>query len=279
MQRRRDQVADPADRQHVLRREQPVITGQVHLPAQCHRFAQQGAAQPARRFRRNGSGEEHPRMRPNPRPRNLHGRRYAQRARCLQIRQRVQHRGRPVEVGRQPPAQIPVEQRVQADVGLPGKVSGQHLHSKRQVVSLSVRNPLAPAASDSGQPACLPAASVLPPDRVDVGTGGKQRAEQGDLRLSRRSRMNRARRRLEEPGLRRPRRRGLCRGQLQQPAKPRVLRPELREFPGHRRRHLAFGEYLAHGNYRKARRSGPDALQPAGISTWATPALYSGRGR
>jgi hypothetical protein len=56
----------------------------------------------------------------------------------------------------------------------------------------------------------------------------------------------------KNPGLRRPRRRGFCPGQLQQPAQPRVCRPQLRELPGHHCCRLAARESLAHADHRKA---------------------------
>jgi hypothetical protein len=58
--------------------------------------------------------------------------------------------------------------------------------------------------------------------------------------------MNRPWRRLEKPSLRWTRRRGLRPGQVQQPAQPRVLRPQLREFPGHRHWYTADNECLVH---------------------------------
>ena len=47
-QRQRNEVSDAACREQILRREQPVITSQVHLPANRHRLAQQAGAQSPR---------------------------------------------------------------------------------------------------------------------------------------------------------------------------------------------------------------------------------------
>src|SRR5262249_39858205 len=61
-QRQRNQVSDTGCREQILGREQPVITGQVHLPANRHRLAQQAGAQSPRSLRRHWSSEENPCM-------------------------------------------------------------------------------------------------------------------------------------------------------------------------------------------------------------------------
>jgi hypothetical protein len=70
--------------------------------------------------------------------------------------------------------------------------------------------------------------------------------------------MDRSRRRLEETGLRRPRRSSLRPGQLQQPKQAGVLGPERRQLLGHRRRSFA-RESLGHAANGTRRRS-PDGL-------------------
>jgi hypothetical protein len=75
VQRRGDQISHSAGRQHILGREQPVVAGQVHLPAQRHRLAQQAGAQAARYLCWDWAGEEHPGMRADPGPGDLQRRR------------------------------------------------------------------------------------------------------------------------------------------------------------------------------------------------------------
>ena len=117
-QRGGDQVPDPAGREQVLGREQPVVAGQAHPPAQRHRLAQQPGAEPAGHFGRDRGGEEHPRVRPDAGSGHLQPDGYLHGAAGLDVHQRVEHRLWAVEVSGQPPALITVQQRVKADMNL-----------------------------------------------------------------------------------------------------------------------------------------------------------------
>ena len=71
--------------------------------------------------------------------------------------------------------------------------------------------------------------------------------------------MNRSRRRIEEPGLRRCGRRGLPRAQLQHLQQARILRPQPRQLRGHSRGNLSHAHTIRSRN-REAR---PTARNPA----------------
>jgi len=133
-QRGGDQVPDPARGEQVLGREQPVIAGQVHPAAQCHRLAQQPGAQAAGQLGRDWGGEEHPRVRADAGPGDLQGDGDLQGTAGLDVHEGVEHRLQAVEVSRQPPAPVAVQERIQADVGLALQVRGQHGRGRRPVM-------------------------------------------------------------------------------------------------------------------------------------------------
>ncbi len=242
-QRGGDQVADPAGRQQVLGREQPVVTGQGHPPAQRHRLAQQPASQPAGQLGRDRGGEEHPGVRPDPGPGDLKGNRDLQGAACLDVHQRVEHRLRAIEVGGQPPAPVAIQQRVQPDVDLALQVRGQHRRGQRQVAAVLVPDTLLPASAHRRDPPGLPRALVVVPNRVQVRPRGEQRAKERHLRLLRRTVMHDPWRCLEEGGLSRHRRGGLLRRQPQQLKQPGVLRPQPGQLSLNRHRILSHEEH------------------------------------
>lgn len=146
----------------------------------------------------------------------------------LEIGQGVQHRRLPVEVGREPPAPVSVQQRIQPNVLLPGQVGTQNLPRERQVIPVLMPHALAPPATHRRQPTGLAGASLLPSSGIDIGSGSEQGGEELDLRLGRRLPADRAGVSFEEAGLRRAGWRRLLRRQLQQPQQPRVLRSQLR---------------------------------------------------
>ena len=181
-QRCGDEVAQPADGHHVLGGEEPVVAGQVHPPAHGDRLAEQPAADLPGGGRWNRGGEEQPHVGALPGPGDL------QRGGCpggsggLEVGQRVQHRGGAVEVGGQPATAVAVQQRIEAQLQLPGQVRGDHLLGQRQVLPLRGRHALAPAAPHRRRPARPPRARVLPAQRVHVPAGAEQRRVEGDLR-------------------------------------------------------------------------------------------------
>jgi len=135
LQRSGDQIAHTACGQHILGREQPVVTGQLHPSPQRDRLPQQsGADLPSHRRRDGGGGEEQPHVGAQPGTGHLQHRGRPDTAGRLQIRQRVQHRRRSVEICCQPAGLVPIEQRVQADVGLTGQMGGNHLVGQWQVL-------------------------------------------------------------------------------------------------------------------------------------------------
>ena len=96
-QGRGDQVADTSSREEILRREQPVVTGQVRPPAQRHRLPQQPDAHTAGRLRRDRGSEEHPRVGAHARPRYLQRRGDLECPGSLEIHQRVEYRPSPAQ--------------------------------------------------------------------------------------------------------------------------------------------------------------------------------------
>jgi hypothetical protein len=126
LKRSGDQVAQTADLQHILGREEPVVAGQAHSTADRDRLAQQPGANLPGKGRWQWRGEEQPGMRPEARARCLQRDRRPSGAGGLHVRQRIEHRRRAVEIGGQPPATVAIEQRVQADLLLAGQVCGQH---------------------------------------------------------------------------------------------------------------------------------------------------------
>ena len=238
-QRQRNQVSDTAGREQILGREQPVITGQVHLPANRHRLTQQAGAQPPRSLRRHWRGEESPRVHTHPGTRHLQRHRHPERPPRLDVHQRLGQRVLPVEVSGQPPAPVAVQQRINADVRIALQMSSQHIRGQRQVVPLLMRDPALPPAAHRREPALPASTGVLDPGGVDVGARREQRPEERHLRVIGRVFMDRSRRRIEEAGLRRTGRLGLPRAQLQHLQQARVLRPQPRQLRGHSRGNLS----------------------------------------
>ncbi len=245
-QRRGDQVADPARGEQVLGREQPVIAGQGHPPAQRHRLPQQPGAQPPGQLGRDRGGEEHPRVRADAGPGDLQRDRDLQGTAGLDVHERVEHRLRAVEVGRQPPAPVAVQQRVQADVHLALQVRGQHGRGQRQVVrGPRAGRPCATRRAPPGPSPPFPVRAVVVPDRVHIRPRREQRAEERHLRVLRRPVMHHPGRCLEEGSLRRAGRGSLLRGEPQQLQQPRVLRPQPRQLSLNRHRDLTHDDTLS----------------------------------
>jgi hypothetical protein len=102
-----------------------------------------------------------------------------------------------------------------------------------------MRDPALPPAAHRREPAFPASTGVLDPGGVDVGARREQRAEERHLRVIGRVFMDRSRRRIEETGLRRTRRLGVPRAQLQHLQQARVLRPQPRQLRGHSRGNLS----------------------------------------
>jgi len=115
-------------------------------------------------------------------------------------------------------------------VHLAFQVRGQHLRGQRQVVPFGVLDALAPSATDRRNPPGLAGTAVVEPDRVHVGAGREQRAEERHLRIRRRAIVHRPWRCLEKGCLRGPRRRRLLWTELQQPQQPGILGLQPRQF-------------------------------------------------
>ena len=99
------------------------MAGQVHPTAQLHRLTQQPGTQPPGGLGRERRGEEHPGVSPDARPGDLKRDRNLQCTGRLDVHQGVENRLLPAEVGRQPPAPVAVQQRVQAAVLMPGALT------------------------------------------------------------------------------------------------------------------------------------------------------------
>jgi len=128
LQRQRDQVADRSRaRQEVLGREQPVVAGQVQLPADRHRLTYEARADPASRRGRHSTGEKHPDVGSRAGTGDLQCRRDVEGPGRLGEGERVQERQRAVEVASEEAASVSVHQRVQAGVDGAGKMSGDDL--------------------------------------------------------------------------------------------------------------------------------------------------------
>jgi hypothetical protein len=173
-------------------------------------------------------------MRARARARDLQPSGHPRRVGCLQVGQGIQHRRPSVEVGGQPPAEVPVQQRVQPDLRPPRQVRHNHVVSQRQVVA--ARGILVPTATNGGHPARPARAPVLPPDRVHVRARGEQRSVEGDLLLRRRPVVHRTRRCVEDAGLRRTWQPRLTGAQIEQPLQPSVLGPKSVQFGVQRNR-------------------------------------------
>ena len=182
-------------------------------------------------------------MRPDSRPGDLQGHRDLQGTAGLDVHQGVEHRLRPIEVSRQPPAFIAVKQRVQPNVDLALQVRGQHGRRERQVAPVLVPDSFLPAAAHRRDPPRFPGPLVVIPDRVHISPRSEQRAEERHLRLLRRTVMHHSRRCLEEGGLPRHRRGGLLRGQPQQLEQPGVLCPQPGQLSLNRHRILSHEEH------------------------------------
>jgi hypothetical protein len=99
----------------------------------------------------------------------------------LGIRQRVEHRGLPVEVGDDEVAGVVGQQWVEADEDVAPEVLLDHFGGQRQVAGRLVLHALAPATDDRGSPPRLPGPPVLIPARVDVRTGTEPVGIEGEL--------------------------------------------------------------------------------------------------
>ncbi len=222
------------------------------MAAHGHRLSQQRGTEPASGFGRHGCGEEHPRVCADPGPGHLQRGRHRPGASGLQIRQGIEHRRRPVEVGCQPLTPVAVQQRIQPDMRLAGQMSAQHLCREGQVIPVLVPGTLAPPAAHRRQPPCLTGSGVLPPRGIDVGSGAEKRREERDLRVRRRLAVDRAWSSVEDAGLCRTGWRRLLRSQLQQAQQTCVLRPKL---GGQRTqaRHLRHRRKIVHATHRRAR--------------------------
>jgi hypothetical protein len=80
----------------------------------------------------------------------------------------------------------------------------------------------------AGIPAAFPGVRVVVPDRVHVGPGGEQRAEERHLRVLRRPVMHDPRSGLEERALRGAGQGSLLRAEPEQLQQPGILRPQPR---------------------------------------------------
>ncbi len=130
-QRGGDQVAQPAGGQDVLGGEEPVVAGQVHPPAHGDRLAQQPAAHLPGGRRGHRGGKEQPHVGAEPGAGDLQRAGGTGGPGRLEVGQRIQQRGRPVEVGREPLAAVPVEQWIQADLQLAGEVRVDNVSAQR----------------------------------------------------------------------------------------------------------------------------------------------------
>jgi hypothetical protein len=164
----------------------------------------------------------------DPRPGHLQRRRHADRPGRLQIRQRVEHGRRPVEVRGQPPTRVPVQQRIKPDMHLSREMRSDDVVGQRQVGPVRA---LPPAASDGRRPPRPARTCVLPPGRVHVPPGREQRTEEPDLVPRGRRRRDRTRSFEKQPRLGRLRWTSLLRRHLQQPEQPHILRPQASQLP------------------------------------------------
>ncbi len=190
LQRRGDQIADAARRgERVLGGEQPVVAGQIHTAAQRNGLPQQ--PDPSVRAVAAGTAPlKNITMRPDPRPRHLQRRRHADRPSRLQIRQRIEHGRRAVEVRSQPTAHVPLEKRIEPDVHLAREMRCNNVIGQGQIGPVRT---LPPAANDRRRPPRPAQACVLPPSRVHIPPGREQRTEESDLVPRRRRRRDRTR--------------------------------------------------------------------------------------
>src|SRR5215472_18942882 len=121
-------------------------------------------------------------MRAGTRPRYLKPSWHTQRPSSLDIVQRIQQRGRAVEISRQPPAVVTIQQRVQANMHLSGQVGSQHFGGQREIITLRVRDFLAPAAAYCWKPPRPSGAGILPSDSINVGACSEQSTEESHPR-------------------------------------------------------------------------------------------------
>lgn len=144
--------------------------------------------------------------------------------RGLDVGECIEHRGRAVEVGRQPVTSVVVEHRVQADLRAGARqLLGDHWRAEAQVFALFRLQSATPASPDCRHPPAFAQAGVVPPNRVRVGACGEQRGVEGDLVGRRRTGMHATRRGLEDRSLSGARWSRVCWRELQQPQEPCVL--------------------------------------------------------
>lgn len=122
LQRGGDEIADSPGRENVLGRKQPIVACKVHPSPDSDRFAEQPGPLLAGGRRVNRVGEEDPDVSTGSGSGHLKCSRDPYRACSLQVRQGVEHGRGTVEVCGQPPAPIPVKQRVQPYVDPPQQV-------------------------------------------------------------------------------------------------------------------------------------------------------------
>jgi hypothetical protein len=234
LQRGSDQVADPARREQVLRRKEPVVARQVEPPCHGHGFAQKAGAQPPGLGRGHRRGEEDPDVRAHSRAGHLQRRGHAVGPSGLQVRKRIEQGSVAVKVGGEPVAPVVVEQRVQTHLDVPRQVPGDHLLRESKVVMVSRTNSLTEPALHDRHPATASGAVAVPPDRVHVTASPEQVRVEGDLLPRGRRRRDRPRRGVEHHGRRGPGALALLLLDLERPAKVRVVGLKLGDPRAHR---------------------------------------------
>jgi len=131
LERRGDQIPGPAGLQHILGWKETVVAGQAHPSAQSYRFPEQAGADLPGERGGNRRGEEDPGVGAEPGVGDFQRRRYTHRAGGFQVGQRVEHRGLPVEVRRQPATPVAVEHGIQTEFNIAGQMNGDHFFGQR----------------------------------------------------------------------------------------------------------------------------------------------------
>ena len=131
LQRERDEVAEPARRQHVLAREQSVVGLDADGCAACHRACQDRETEPACVCCGYRVREEEPHVGAITGPRTLHGGLDAERLAHVGEQLRVRPPAVAVEIDRQQPARVVGEQRIEPDDLLATEMRKQLLDIER----------------------------------------------------------------------------------------------------------------------------------------------------
>ena len=190
LERQGDQVAEPSAGQHVLVGEEPVVGRHRELVTARHRLGDEVATHPACGCGGHGCGEEEPDVRTVPRSRTLDGRRKPKCSRGLDEGSDVVSPRLLVEVGRQEPACVVLEERIDPDHVTTLEMVEDHLIAHgderliRALAALDARllaDAAHPLVRAGGRVALSIRAGVDPQLGEDVVAPAEEAAEQGDL--------------------------------------------------------------------------------------------------